>query len=144
MSVEDYRIIDEIEPVRERAWALSPQTPLLAAMLVGSPALAAMLGCANSFLLGHPRRRQHLPVAMATVGGCWAVVGLCLFVLPESSWKYVLLARTALKFYLGYYLADEQEWPAAVFEEAGGKVLGLRESLLFVYLVGRYFGRWPF
>ena len=131
-----YKILDEIEPVKQDAWALHPQLAFWASMAVETPWLA-ILGCANSYLLGHPRRKHHVAVSAAAVMAIYAIFFLCDHYVPERGVPYVFTAAIAIHLWLGYYLTEEQEWAAEMFEEAGGKIVGLFRTILLTKVLGR-------
>lgn len=135
-----YRILDEIEPVKQDAWALHPQLPFWGSMVLATHWLA-VLACANSFMLGHPRRRRHVAVSAAALMGIYAILFLCDTCLPVWSWDYVITVAIAIHLWLGYYLTEEQEWAAEMFEEAGGQIVGLFRTILFVRMLGRLLRR---
>ena len=131
-----YKILDEIEPVTEASWALHPTVCFYASMLLSTPYLVA-IGVANSYLLGHPRRQHHAAVGVAAVLGVYAVEFVATGFFPKVAWKYFFLAASAIHLWLGYYLSDEHEWAAEMFEHAGGKVLGWWTTLMLLQALGR-------
>lgn len=131
-----YKLIDEIEPVGDNSWAMHPTVAFYASMAVDTPYLA-VIGVANSFLLGHPRRKHHLAVAVAAVLGVYAVEFVTVTFFPKVAWKYVFLLAVAMHLWLGYYLTEEQQWAAEMFEFAGGKVLSWWTTVMFVQAIGR-------
>ncbi|MBI4862423.1 MAG: hypothetical protein HY815_19515 [Candidatus Riflebacteria bacterium] len=136
MAGPTYRLIDEIEPVKGNAVALSPSAPLIAAMVLPVIWLAAV-SVGNSWLLGHPRRVWHLKLAVAAVVSVKAIVYLAVTFLPEVSWPYIALSIVAIRLSLGYYLTDEQEWAAELYEMEGGKVVGLGYTFVLIKTLAR-------
>jgi hypothetical protein len=130
-----YKILDEIEPVRKDAWALHPQMPFWGSMFLPTHWLA-ILGAANSWMLGHPRRKHHLAVGVAALLAMYAIGFVADQWMPEVSHKYVITLLAGIHLWLGYYLTEEQEWAAEMFEQAGGKVLGLAHTIGVLRVLG--------
>lgn len=131
-----YKLIDEIDPVADNAWALHPTVAFYAGMVMDTPYLAA-IGVLNSWLLGHPRKKYHAAVAVAAVLGVYAVEFITLTFFPKIAWKYVFLIAISMHLWLGYYLTEEQQWAAEMFEFAGGRVLSWWSTVMFVQAIGR-------
>jgi hypothetical protein len=131
-----YKILDEIEPVKQDAWALHPQLAFWGSMVLATHWLA-LLGCVNSFLLGHPRRKHHVAISVAALMGVWSIFFLCDHYAPRGAIKYLVTGAIAIHLWLGYYLTEEQEWAAEMFVEAGGKLVGLFRTIFLVRVLGR-------
>jgi hypothetical protein len=136
MSESTYRIIDEIEPVGQRSFAFHPDLPFYGAMML-SPLWLALFAAANSWLLGHPRRRHHVAVGAAAVTAAWAICFIRMTWMPLWTWKYSVLAVHAVSFTLGYYMSEEQEWAAEMFEQGGGRVVGRGLTIAALNILGK-------
>jgi hypothetical protein len=137
MSSARYRILDEIEPVKEHAWALHPQLPFWGSMLLITEWLA-VVGVANSWLLGHPRRHLHTALGGAAIMGKWAIIFVVVSWFPEATWKYASLLLSAIRLWLGYYLNEEQEWASEMFEHSGGRIVSFRSTFALLCVMARY------
>ena len=136
MTTSGYRILDEIEPVTDRSWALHPQLAFYGSMMIDTPYLAA-IGVANSFLLGHPRRKHHLAVGVAAVMGVYAIDFVAFTFFGPVLRKYVWLFSVGIHLWLGYYLTEEHEWASEMFEHAGGKVVSFWSTLMLLQALSR-------
>jgi hypothetical protein len=130
-----YRIIDDVEPLSERTWAASPHLPLIAAVLC-APFWFAALSAANSRLLGHHRWRRHVLLGAAYVALHWSVAALASTHVPRAGWAYVGLLLTGARFALAYYLGEEQVDVSEMFEQAGGRTLGVGTTIVAVLILG--------
>lgn len=128
MATQGYKIIDEIEPVTDRSWALHPKLTFFGSMMLPTLWLA-IIGAANSFALGHPRRKHHAAVAASAVMAVWSIIFVAGAYMPEPTWKYFSLGISVVRLWLAYYLTEEQQWAAEMFAHAGGKVLSLWTTL---------------
>lgn len=131
-----YRILDEIDPVTESSWALHPQLAFYGSMLLATHWLAA-IGAMNSFLLGHPRRRFHVALGVAALLGIYAIAFVAETYFPRVTWKYWNLLVVAIHLWLGYYLSEEQQWAAEMFEHNGGKIASLWTTLAILNALSR-------
>jgi hypothetical protein len=134
MSVATYRIIDEIEPVKPNSWALPPAVSLLAAMFLPTWTVG-VAGAGNSWLLGHPRRRQHALVCAAGVALVYAIIHFVLPWFPRPTWKYVGLSIAAIELTLAYYLASEQGWAVDYFEQSGGRIVSVGRTFTIIFVL---------
>lgn len=138
-----YRIIDEIEPVSGRSFALDPRTPLIAIAILPS-VWACLMTALNSQLLGHPKRRQHWILSAQLAASVQLLVWVIKATLPRTVWPYCGLLIIGVRLGYVYYMAEEQEWAADMFKEAGGKLASfpatLAAILLLSHIVERFFG----
>lgn len=135
-STAGYRILDEIEPVSQAAWAMHPELGFYGSMLLDTPYLA-LICAVNSYLLGHPRRKHHVAVGVAAVMTVYAIqfVGVTFF--PKLAWKYFYLAAAGFHMWLGYYFNEEHTWATEMFEHAGGQVLSFWSTIAVLNALGR-------
>ena len=136
-----YKIIDEIDPVSDEAWALHPDLTFWATMFLPTLWLG-IVGAMNSFLLGHPRRKHHAALCAAAVIVVKAIVFVAGTYFPEVTWKYWSLPVSAIRLWLAYYLTEEQTWAAQMFQHAGGKVASLRTTIAVVNVLSRLIPPW--
>lgn len=122
-----YQIADEPIETSLGAYVVRPSAPLLAIMVAGAW-LAWPWFAFNAIAMGSPTRRKELALCAAAFAGTAALAALVIAlaragVLPSGApIRIALLAVTAFKLTMTYYICAVQDRTFHVYEYYGGKI----------------------